>query len=314
MVGADEISHDAILREKTLNLFETIESSATATTIMFPHVPTLGLLKRTYAGGRLYMIFKDIIDKRKATGEKHDDPLQYLIDKGDSPMKIIKFILGSLFAGQLNSGVNAAWVLCYLAKDSYWLGRVLEDIRAVTAKYSKNRDLPLSAQLADVPIEAWESEFPSVDICLRESIRLSLVGTAFRKNVTGKNVPIMGTGEVIPPNAFVTYATSDVHLNPDFYRDPEKWDPSRYLPERAEDKKREHGYLGWGTGRHPCLGMRFAKLEQNIITAYFIAEFEFELTDKNGRPLPTVPKVDFNAYSATKPNPPMYLKYRLREK
>lgn len=254
MVGADEICQDAALREQTLHLFETMEQSATATTIMFPHVPSLGLLKRTYAGGRLYMILKNIIDKRTATGEKHDDPLQYLMDKGDSLMKIIEFILGSLFAGQLNSGINAAWVLIYLAKDPYWLGKVLEDIHSVTAKYSKNRNLPLRAQLADVPIEAWESEFPSVDICLRESIRLSLVGTAFRKNTTGKNVPILGSGEVIPPDAFVIYATSDVHLNPEYYHDPEKWDPSRYLPERAEDKKREHGYLGWGTGRHPCRG------------------------------------------------------------
>lgn len=60
--------------------------------------------------------------------------------------------------------------------------------------------------------------------------------------------------------------------------------------------------------------MRFAKLEQNIITAYFVAEFEFDLTDKNGRSIPTVPKVDFNAYSAAKPNSLMYLKYRPREK
>jgi hypothetical protein len=29
-------------------------------------------------------------------------------------------------------------------------------------------------------------------------------------------------------------------------------DPSRYLPERAEDKKTPYAWVGWGAGRHPC--------------------------------------------------------------
>lgn len=41
-------------------------------------------------------------------------------------------------------------------------------------------------------------------------------------------------------------------MNADIYPNPKVWDPSRYLPGRAEDKKVEHGYLGWGTGLHPC--------------------------------------------------------------
>lgn len=45
-------------------------------------------------------------------------------------------------------------------------------------------------------------------------------------------------------------------MDPSVYPNPEKWDPSRYLPDRAEDKKVSMGYLGWGIARHPCLGMR----------------------------------------------------------
>ena len=42
-------------------------------------------------------------------------------------------------------------------------------------------------------------------------------------------------------------------MNPNIYTDPTKWDPGRFLPGRAEDKKvSAHGFVGWGSGRHPC--------------------------------------------------------------
>jgi sterol 14-demethylase len=36
------------------------------------------------------------------------------------------------------------------------------------------------------------------------------------------------------------------------YKNPGRWDPARYLSERGEDKKKQHGYVGWGSGLHPC--------------------------------------------------------------
>lgn len=102
-----------------------------------------------------------------------------------------------------------------------------------------------------LPLEAWDNEFPALELCLRESVRLQLCGTAFRRNVGGRELQV-GGGEVVPEGAFVVYHMADVHLNPEIYGEPEMWDPARYLPERAEDKKVSLGYLGWGAGRHPC--------------------------------------------------------------
>ena len=166
--------------------------------------------------------------------------------------KVIEFIVGALFAGLLNSGINAAWVMCYLATSPEWLAKAREEVRATAAKYATNPNAPLRYQLDDVPLEAWESEFPVVDMCLRDSIRLNLLGTAFRKNITGRDIPTGNGDEVIPPNACVTYAIGDVHQDPNIYPDPSRWDPGRYLPERAEDKKVPYAFLGWGVARHPC--------------------------------------------------------------
>lgn len=314
MVGCNEIADDEVLLENTLRYFEMIDNSATAFSIMFPRLPSPAVLKRTYAGSRLYMMVENIIKKRAAIDEKYDDPLQYLLDQGDRTFKVVEFIVGALFAGLLNSGINAAWVMVRLACSPEWQSRTLEEIRTTAAKYARNPSGTLRDQLDDVPLEAWESEFPIVDLCLRDSIRLNLLGTAFRRNISGRAIPIPATNEVIPPGAFVTYATGDIHLDAATYKDPYDWDPSRYFPDRAEDKKNPiHGFFGWGSGRHPCTGMRFAKLEQNIITAYFLASFNFHLVNKNGKRVDIAPQMDFNGHSAHKLREPHFLKLSPRE-
>lgn len=314
IVGAHEIADNAELLEETLNLFEYIEASSTAASIILPKFPSPAVLKRTYAGARLYMIVENIVKKRAASDEKHDDALQYLLDQGDRTHKIIEFIVGALFAGLLNSGINASWVLCYLATSPEWMAKCRDELRAVAAKHARDPTQPLRYQLDDVPLEAWESDFPVVDLCLKDSIRLNLLGTAFRKNISGRPIPTGNGMEVIPPDAVVTYATADVHQDPSIYPNPEVWDPARYLPGREEDKKVPHGWLGWGVARHPCAGMRFAKLEQNIITAYFLASFDLSLENEGGRKLSVAPTVDQNGHSACKPKDPPYLRLTTREK
>ncbi|KAJ8112688.1 hypothetical protein OPT61_g4995 [Boeremia exigua] len=314
LVGAQEIAENAELLEETLHLFEYIEASSTAASIILPKFPSPAVLKRTYAGARLYMIVENIVKKRAASDEKHDDALQYLLDQGDRTHKIIQFIVGALFAGLLNSGINAAWVLCYLATSPEWLAKCRDELRTVTSKYAPDTTQPLRYQLDHVPLEAWESEFPIIDLCLKDSIRLNLLGTAFRKNISGHALPTGNGMEIIPPDAVVTYAMADVHQDPSVYPNPEVWDPARYLPGREEDKKAPYAFLGWGAARHPCLGVRFAKLEQNIITAYFLASFDLSLETKSGDTLSAAPKIDQNGHSACKPKDPPYLRVSAREK
>lgn len=60
--------------------------------------------------------------------------------------------------------------------------------------------------------------------------------------------------------------------------------------------------------------MRFAKLEQNIITAYFLASFDFTLQNEKGVTLTEAPLVDLNGHSAMKPKIRQFLKITPREK
>lgn len=250
-VGATEIVASPELMDKTLGWFETIQN-ASAVQIIFPWLPMFADVKRMVAGGRLYYLLKGLVDNRKKTGRREDDALQYLIDNGEDDItKVISFILGSLFAGQLNSGINAAYELCWLASTPEWYRRLQEEVDGVVAARRQSPGQSAVEVLSTLSLHEWENSFPMIDICQRETIRHQMVGTGFRKNITNTAIPIGKTGEVIPSGSFAVYTLDDVHFNPEYYPEPERWDPGRYLPEK-EGNSPPLPFLGWGTGRHPC--------------------------------------------------------------
>ncbi|KAL1302876.1 hypothetical protein AAFC00_003204 [Neodothiora populina] len=310
-VACKEIAEDPAMLEKTLHLYEEVEKAATPTVVMYPWLPSPAKLKRVWGGAQLYMIFKKIVDDRRSTGHRVDDALQFCMDAGDDIKSIITFVLGALFAGQLNSGINAAWVLIYLSQSPEWQARAREEVESVAAKYDADDSKPLYERLSSVPAEAWESEFKVLELCLRDSIRIQMVGAAFRKNISGKPVKVGDT--LVPDGSCAMYHTGNVHLDPEIYPEPLRWNPGRYL-DQPENKGKPHTFIGWGVGRHPCPGQRFAKVESNLITAFFLAYFDFEYSDSKGNTKDVKPPpVDLNGHSAHKPKAPCYLKYKLRE-
>jgi sterol 14-demethylase len=89
---------------------------------------------------------------------------------------------------------------------------------------------------------------PTIELCLRETIRLNANGSVSRRNWTGENVKIPDVDGEVPDGGFVMYNKADIHLDPRVYIDPGEFDPERYSPGREEDKKETYAYLGWGAG------------------------------------------------------------------
>jgi hypothetical protein len=76
-----------------------------------------------------------------------------------------------------------------------------EEVAVVAQKHNPDSKYSLIDQLANIPVEGWETEFKFLDCCLKDSIRLQLLGTAFRQNTSGEEVRI--GDEVIPPGTFL---------------------------------------------------------------------------------------------------------------
>lgn len=88
-VGATEIAESPQLMNRTLGLFEEIEENMSTTRIIFPWLPTLGYIRQTLAGGKLYVIFDKIAKERKKTGKTHEDAFQFLLDTGEDMVRIL---------------------------------------------------------------------------------------------------------------------------------------------------------------------------------------------------------------------------------
>lgn len=190
-------------------------------------------------------------------------------------------------------------MLIDLAIHPEWKEKCKKEIRDLLTRHS-NDSLPsatLDEKLAAIPVSAWEDEFPILEACTRESQRIVGAGVTLRRNIHEETK----VGEqVVKRGDFLAYSVADVHLNPEYYPDPYKYDPGRWLrPDPVPDTT--YPFLGWGAGRYPCPGMKVAKLEMKLILALFLMRYEFDLVDKDGKfpdPLPVPNRNDIHQVRA----------------
>ncbi|KAK2623560.1 hypothetical protein QTJ16_007114 [Diplocarpon rosae] len=232
-ICSSEIADDPIRLGRMRRLYEVLDTSFNPLMQAFPFavkVFTPSLWKQGWAGARMWWLLRGVVEGRKRDGRRRDDPLQYLIDQGDSMGNILGFTTGAMFAGVFNSGIKSGWLLCYLAKNSYWTARIRDECVAAAEKYSVSSEMPenkssVADQLAKLPLEAWENAFPMLGLCLKETIRVQSQGNFLRRNVSGRDIVI--GGDVVPNGSFAIYHVEDVHRNERIYKNAEEWDPAR---------------------------------------------------------------------------------------
>lgn len=94
----------------------------------------------------------------------------------------------------------------------------------------------------------------------------------------------------VPPfqGDVVAASPNFAHQLPQVFKDPLKYDPERFAAPREEDKATKYGFIGFGGGRHGCIGSNFAYLQIKTIWSVLMRNFEFELLDP-------VPEPEYNA-------------------
>jgi cytochrome P450 len=212
-----------------------------------------------------------------------------------------------------------------------WKQKVQAEVASFLSKYTNNLAGTLASQLAEVPVTAWEEEMPALDACIKETQRLVQCNIAMRE-ITSERGEFF-QGHHFKKGDCLLYPFSDVHMNPELYKDPAKFDPGRYNG-RDDPRSQKFSFIGWGAGqflailsvlpylwasrnagRHPCLGMRFAKLEIKAIISLFLTGYDYKMVDVNGERLKTFPRADRDDISKTVPlGGPVYFEYSRTEK
>jgi cytochrome P450 len=141
--------------------------------------------------------------------------------------------------------IPVCWLLIFLSHSPTWKAKVISELDNFVIRHSQLPESePLHKRVASIKLSAWESdELPFLDAVIKETIRIVLNIATLRRNVMAD---LKLDGKTIPKGNFLTYHIADIHLDPEIYPDPMKFDPDRY--ERGQGENVRYGYLGWGAG------------------------------------------------------------------
>lgn len=95
---------------------------------------------------------------------------------------------------------------------------------------------------------------------------------------------VPGTDIIIEKGTTVIIPVRAIHYDPEFYPNPEKFDPNRF--ESEEKKKRDAmTWLPFGEGPRNCLGYRFGIMQMKIGLVTLLSNFTFSFGPKTAVPI-----------------------------
>jgi cytochrome P450 len=231
-------------------------------------LPTPANLASRRARRALRRVVSALIRSRRRSAARPDDLLSLLLaaqeddllplllstqdvetGAGRDDEQLANEVLTLLTAGHDALGAALAWTWYLLGFDARVQNDLADEVRGVLGGRSPTRqDLPRMPLLGAVLAEALRL-YPPVWAQFREGVGPD--------EVDGLPLP---AGSVIALSQYVT------HRHPDFWVEPEKFDPCRFLPGQAERWHR-FAYFPFGGGPHACLGEALAQMVGPLVLA-----------------------------------------------
>lgn len=186
--------------------------------------------------------------------------IKVLAEAGMPDDAIVTQIIFLIHASYDTTTDTLAWAFVEMLRHPEILVRVREEVRADDA---------------DAPLRSGDLQrTPLLDAIIMESLRLyPQVHLFFR--VAKEDVVF--AGHTIPKGALVGLIPAFTHRRPDYFPEPDRFDPDRFLPPRAEDKKTPYAWIGFGGGMHGCLGEMIARLEIKALATTLLRRHDLTL-------------------------------------
>ncbi len=162
-------------------------------------------------------------------------------------------------------------LIYYLAKHPEWQERLRDEARTLGKPFAEHGDMDHFRETGWAFREAMRI-FPPVVVVPRRTVR-----------------ECEFAGHTIPANTNVAIFPGFVHRMPEWWQHPEKFDPARFSPERAEDKQHPFLYVPFGGGPHTCIGMHFAELQVKAIMHQFLLRYRVSVARDYYMPVQALP-------------------------
>jgi len=235
--------------------------------VLPPNLPLPKFRRRDQARAEMRAMLQPLIAERRANPDQYDDFLQDFINnnyKDGSKVEdsvIESMILGLMFAGHETTAGQAAWTIIELLRAPTYLQSVQQEIaEKMPPTTAITTDLLASLTYCEWAVREVERMHPSADMLLRTVEEEIEVGE-YR----------------IPPGWMVLVSAAVAHRLPEWFANPEQFDPLRFAPGREEDRQHRFALIGFGGGIHKCTGMNFAYNEMISIIGLLFQQFDVAL-------------------------------------
>lgn len=261
----------------------------------FPNMPIPAHRRRDKAREKVVEIFSRIMAERRATGTEFDDFMgalmraRYKSGRALTDDEISGILLTALFAGQHTSAVLATWMGLELVRATSYLTRVRSEFQEVYADEQEGMTLESLNQQRLIENAVRESErlHPPLILLIRKVVR----SLTYR-------------GHVIPRGTLAMVSPAVSHRLSNVFNDPEQFDPDRFADPRNEDKQHQYALIGFGGGKHRCMGKNFAIMQIKALWTVLLDRFDFSLPS-------TFPVPNYGSW-VTGPREPCRLGYKRR--
>jgi cytochrome P450 len=109
-----------------------------------------------------------------------------------------------------------------------------------------------------------------IDMVMKESQRLVAPALVLGRWVV-KDTEILGYH--IPAGTTVVVPLLTNHHMPEYWPDPERFDPERFAADRREDRVHRYAWAPFGGGAHKCIGLHFAGMQvKNILHQWLLRD------------------------------------------
>lgn len=279
-------------------LYHDLDGGMNLLAYFLPNAPLPAFRRRDRARADVQKLLSKVMAERVREGGavEHEDFLQTLMDAryedGTAlPEHVISgMLLTLIFAGQHTSAVLAAWSGILLHQHPQYLPAILGELDDVFGGG------------AEISVESLR-RCVALDRAVKEAERMRPPLVMLMRMVL-KDMDYAGT--TLPAGSLAMVSPAVSHRIPEIFKNPHAYDPDRFAPGREEDKQALYTLIGFGGGKHRCIGMVFAYQQVKAIWATILRSFEIELLDPDYRP-------NYSTF-VVGPHQPCRIRYRRRKR
>ena len=168
-------------------------------------------------------------------------------------------VIGFFIAGHETVSSALTWTFYLLSQNpDCWRKLKAEIDEVLGGRTPTVDDVPNLKYTEYVLLEAMR-HYPPIFVLMRRALDDDTVG-----------------GYHIPKDSTVVLCAYVTHRHPDFWENPEGFDPDRFTPERATGLPRM-AYFPYGGGPRKCIGNTFAALEMPLVVAMVTQRYRLDL-------------------------------------